>query len=1446
MLLVDKPNRPRTRTCKLFGPLTLSLFALAVTFAALTAASSVQARPLSVSEVPEPLRPWVPWVLYGQEASRCPFFQDQRESMPKGCAWPSKLRLELDDQGGRFTQRWRIHVASSVALVGDDKHWPQDVLVDGQAVSVLTRNGLPHLLLDPGLHVVTGQFRWRRLPELIQIPAATGLVDLKLRGRSIEWTNRDNEGRLWLQKRAEVDVEPGESSRVEVVVHRRAIDETPFLLETRIELRVSGDEREVILGKALPANFLPMSLQSPLPARLDADGRLRAQIRPGTWVMTLMARHDGPVTSLSVPTQPAPLIPPPASPSASPSAPAQQEDDGKSDRSPATVWDSDEVWSFDARPNLRMVDISGAAPIDPTQTTLPAAWHRLPAYLLRPGTVLELSEKRRGDANPAPDALDLTRRFWLDFDGGGFTIQDEISGVIRRSQRLEMGEGVALGRVALDGSDQMISVVEGSTRRGVEVPLGRIGLSADSRVNGRSGLTAVAWDHDFQSVVGELHLPPGWRLFHASGVDSAARTWINRWSLLDLFLVLIVAMATMRLFGAPWGVLALAALTLSFPERGSPEWSFVSVLAGIALVRARAEGNFGRAANLFRGLTAATLVLIAIPFSIDQIRVGMHPALEYPGAHGTADGLTFNQVFTPAFNDADEAEAPGRARIESLAQREAKVASYAINKLAGDGGSVTAFSSPPNSPYNYAPDPNARVTTGPGLPAWDWNRVQLNWSGPVERSQSLSFMLLSPGVNFFLAFLRVGLLALLIGRLLWEVAGRSSRGLSGQSTTAASPPATSTTTSPTATTATTATTSIALLTLVAIGFLSQPTSARADMPSPEILNTLRIRLLDQPDCFPQCASNPRLWLAVGPERLDLRLEVHVTTGSAIPLPGSLNSWVPGRVLVDDQPAEALMRDPQGLLWVQLEPGQHQVSMSGPLPDRASVDLPLPMRPHRTIATTDGWTLHGLREDGRVDASLQLTRVRNDSDDASETKPDSGALRPSKLPPFVRITRNLQLGLDWKINTQIVRLTPADVAVVLTIPLLPGESITTEGIEVENGEALITLAPGVSRRDWTSVLQIQSELTLSAPKSLASSETWRLDVSSLWHVEASGIPPIHVSNPRGARVREWRPWPGEAVSLTITRPAGVDGQTLTIDSSQLRIDPGLRSAEARLALSIRSSRGGQHLIRLPEDAVLSSLTIDGREQPVRQEAREITLPIRPGLQQIVIQWREAHGLSSGFVYRAPEIDLGAESVNHQVEIAPSSGRWILLAGGPRLGPSILIWPMLGTLAVLAFALGLLGQTPLRSWHWLLLFVGLTQAPILAAAVPVVWLHLLSWRRINGTGSSKTLFNLLQLGLFALTLSALGVLFYSIQQGLLGTPAMQIAGNGSSYETLRWYQDRIAATPPTPWVLSVPMLVYRLAMLAWALWIAQALIGWLRWGWSCFSEGEIWRPIREKKS
>jgi hypothetical protein len=94
-------------------------------------------------------------------------------------------------------------------------------------------------------------------------------------------------------------------------------------------------------------------------------------------------------------------------------------------------------------------------------------------------------------------------------------------------------------------------------------------------------------------------------------------------------------------------------------------------------------------------------------------------------------------------------------------------------------------------------------------------------------------------------------------------------------------------------------------------------------------------------------------------------------------------------------------------------------------------------------------------------------------------------------------------------------------------------------------------------------------------------------------------------------------------------------------------------------------------------------------------------------------------------------------------------------------------------------------------------------------------------------------------------ALGGLYLAVQNGLLGIPAMQVAGNSSSMFELNWYQDRIGARMPEAWVLSLPLWVYRLLMLLWSLWLAFSLLKWLRWGWSCWSTGGWWRNRPPRK-
>lgn len=108
-----------------------------------------------------------------------------------------------------------------------------------------------------------------------------------------------------------------------------------------------------------------------------------------------------------------------------------------------------------------------------------------------------------------------------------------------------------------------------------------------------------------------------------------------------------------------------------------------------------------------------------------------------------------------------------------------------------------------------------------------------------------------------------------------------------------------------------------------------------------------------------------------------------------------------------------------------------------------------------------------------------------------------------------------------------------------------------------------------------------------------------------------------------------------------------------------------------------------------------------------------------------------------------------------------------------------------------------------------------------------------------------FDALQIGLALWTLVALVCLFAAVKAGLVGQPEMQIQGNQSYFMQLHWTQDRITESMPRPWVVSLPVWCFRLLMLAWSLWLALALLKWLKWGWQCFSKEGLWRKIVWRK-
>jgi hypothetical protein len=199
-----------------------------------------------------------------------------------------------------------------------------------------------------------------------------------------------------------------------------------------------------------------------------------------------------------------------------------------------------------------------------------------------------------------------------------------------------------------------------------------------------------------------------------------------------------------------------------------------------------------------------------------------------------------------------------------------------------------------------------------------------------------------------------------------------------------------------------------------------------------------------------------------------------------------------------------------------------------------------------------------------------------------------------------------------------------------------------------------------------------------------------------------------------------------------------------------------------------------------------------------------------------------------------------AANISTTIQAPDDRWVLWAGGPRRGPAVRFWGVLALALLVSVALSRVPRSPLGVGSWLLLTIGLTQAPLAAAIVVVGWLFLLAWRGSDsGSGLGAVWHNLLQVFLILLTLTALGILVFAVGEGLLGRPEMFIAGNESTLTELRWFQPQTDGLLPRPVLFSVSIWWYRLLMLLWALWLAAALIRWLQWAWQNFSRGGAFR-------
>ena len=674
---------------------------------------------------------------------------------------------------------------------------------------------------------------------------------------------------------------------------------------------------------------------------------------------------------------------------------------------------------------------------------------------------------------------------------------------------MSAAEDTLLGRASVNGIPQVITQLMSDGSIGVEIRDPNVQLEAVSRFNDLENFSATGWAHDIDKLSTTLFLPPGWKLWHIAGPDSVNNTWLSRWDLWDIFICLLVVAVTANILGKAWAGLSVVLLLLIYHDASAPVFSCISLLFALAFLRLLLPQQLPQQSSpqspqhRFRKIVlgfcyglALLLIVSSIGFAVDAVRQSIFPQLEYgqeinrgyafearPGSYAGVATESLNKMATATM---DEAQAPKSARSTGAP----------IERKA----------------YQATPE---NIQTGPGVPTWQWHHANFSWSGPVTAEERVQLYLSPPTLTRFLRLLQVLLIGAFAARLLstlWQLRAANTTGSTPRPGAIAPLAA-------------------VLLLGFALPFPAANTYAanaaaaansESVFPPSEILEEYERRLLENPDCGDACYAVNSVQIEATDKAIDIRLRVSTLDTIGVPLPGFSSAWRPDEILVADRAATKIAQH-QGQWFLLLDKGVHEIRLRGKLlGEEFTLDF---SQAHNIVVNAPGWEINGLAGKRSQNNSVTLSRKL----DARRVN----TLFPDPIAPFVAVHRNFVLDQDWVVNTTVTRIAPLTGSINVGIPLLAGENIRVDGIDVKQGEVAVSLSEKQRQVSWRSAINAQDSYTIENRSGPDIVEHWSIEASPRWHLESEGI--TRVKAPHQRSLLRWRPWPGEKVLIKATKP-----------------------------------------------------------------------------------------------------------------------------------------------------------------------------------------------------------------------------------------------------------------------------------------------------------------------
>lgn len=1375
--------------------------------------------------IPEGLSPWVIWVKENNPDWNC-----ARNNNSYECTWPGTLTYILRQSGADFTLSVEMLKKGLIPLPSSAALYPREVTVLNQKGEVLTaalslNAGLLWVKLPVGQFQIKGSFVWNSLPLELPIPNSYGLADITLPQELNDLKARRGSQSLRLEKREE----SRDTESLTLTVMRKIVDGSPLTIDTLLRIKVSGRSRSLQIPALLPAGAQAVTLQSPLPAQLTAEGTLALQLLPGEYDIHILALMQQPVTSISAPEV------------------------------SLEAWPKEEVWSWQSDMNLRSVELAGGQPLNADITQLPSDWKQGAVYVMSAAASLKLNETRRGEQSLAANNISLNREIWLDLDGSGSTVLDNFSGILNQDFRINALPSLQVGRATVNGSPALVTLDPKNQTPGVEFRSQALNMEAVSRLSDSRSIDATGWNVAVDKLGMRINIPPSWELLYVAGATKVIGSWVDSWTLLQVFISILLVLGSYKLFGKIVAIVLSISMLLNHAEFLAPQMLFIHLLLLTSWrMLTDSQGSIWRTlSQSLLVMTFCTWALQSLAFAKLQFTETLFPQLEAGTRHRTilqelvlslegsllvwpillvclaliilairsvmratsvmkiifrvfiySIGLVVLISLVNSFFEATE-----YSRVESTQITQSGAGSFEHYSLdstlpmeKGFAGDVAESKSPLRSLGKSKKGEDFRSTfsyqgknllSGPALPAWRWHSFDIAISSPVNPGHKINFYLLSPEVSRLLSAIRTALSMILV-ILVFKALGFSiekMKSLVGDSKQAV--------------------TSILIFFTIC---LSHPTLSFGQNPNQDLLNELQSKLEKRLCSQTECTLIESAKFSISESTFKLTLEVLSDGISSVKIPGPIEVLSPEKIKLNSHPAIAMRRNESGFLILKTNAGKNIIEMEGKLPDPQAFSVQFSQKALYSSIDASLWFVEGLSASGLVQDNLRFIRQSSKEDPKQQVQ--SGI---KDLNSWVQVQRNISIGDQISLHTTVERLGSFDKEAHIQFALIPNEQVTSGSVIVQNSEVVLSFSPGVQQQSFSSLLPFSSELKLVAKPQARVAEQWVLSCQPFISCEFSGLQPT-ASTLNSARAFLWLPFPSEEVAVYISVLAGLKGDFITVDQLRHDIRWGANIQEGSLTASVRATQQTTFKFSAPADSEIRAVTLNGQSGQSTESGSESSVILSPGTHSVNLSYSKPW--IPQFKEQAPAAAVNASVSNFTVTISPSADRWILWTGGMAWGPCVVFWAKMIIVICLCIFLLKLSLIPGSIVSTIFLGVGLTTLPLWLIIVPLTWLASLVLLPKIGM---KFLFVprwLRMSGFLSLSILAVLVWYGIVKTGLVLAPPMLIAGNGSTASSLNWYVDHVSSALPTPYIISLPIWSYRVLALIWSTWLVLALFSWLR--------------------